>query len=161
MGKLSDDDTRVVLRKLAFCLPLFYVLYFAVAAAAMACFGLWDSSLLGSPAKQWARLPFDISQAHDFSFSNKLHAAAWLALVFTYVLGLSIMYWVVRSTRKSWDYATTISFAHLIVCIAVTQAFPDSWVWWVTLVVATAFLGGAGELTNYKCRDLRDIELDH
>jgi hypothetical protein len=31
----------------------------------------------------------------------------------------------------------------------------------VTLVVATAFLGGAGELTNYKCRDLRDIELDH
>ena len=24
-----------------------------------------------------------------------------------------------------------------------------------------AFLGGAGELTNYKCRDLRDIELDH
>ena len=33
MGKVSDDDTKVVLRKLAFCFPAFYLMYYASAGA--------------------------------------------------------------------------------------------------------------------------------
>ena len=90
-----------------------------------------------------------------------LLAAAWLALVITYVLGVGIVYFIVQSTRKAWDYAVTISIWHLIISCIVMQSFPTGWVWWVSTVLGTIVMGGLGELANYFCRDLRDIDVDH
>ena len=52
-------------------------------------------------------------------------AAAWLAMVITYVLGVGIIYFIVRSTRKAWDYAVTITFWHWIVSCIVMQCWQN------------------------------------
>ena len=71
----------------------------------------------------------------------RLRAAAWLALVMTYVLGVGIVYFIVQSTRKAWDYAVTISIWHLIISCIVMQSFPTGWVWWVSTVLGTIVMG--------------------
>lgn len=38
-------------------------------------------------------------------------------MVLTYTLCLGLTYWVVRCTRKSWDYVVTSSILHLVLCI--------------------------------------------
>ena len=82
-------------------------------------------------------------------------------MAITYVLSIGIIFFIVQSTRKSWDYALTISFVHWIVCCVVQQAFPVGWVWWVPLAGGTIVVGGFGELLHYKLRDLREIDVDH
>ena len=66
MGKVSDDDTRVVLRKLACCFPAFYALYYGVAAILCAAFGLFDAS-----PQVFGKMPFDFEAFGDFSFGEK------------------------------------------------------------------------------------------
>lgn len=72
MGKVSDDDTRVVLRKLACCFPAFYVLYYGAAAIVCVAFGLFDegSSVFG-------KMPFNFELFEDFSFGEKPKLGAW------------------------------------------------------------------------------------
>lgn len=82
-------------------------------------------------------------------------------MVITYVLGVGIIFFIVRSTRKAWDYAVTITFFHTIVSCVVMGGFPTEWVWWVSIALCTVVMGGCGELSNYFCRDLRDIDVDH
>jgi hypothetical protein len=65
MGKVSDDDTKVVLRKLACCFPVFYALYYGAAAIVCAAFGLFDDK----PAV-FGKLPFNFKLFEDFSFSD-------------------------------------------------------------------------------------------
>ncbi|KXZ43448.1 hypothetical protein GPECTOR_90g535 [Gonium pectorale] len=84
---------------------------------------------------------------------------AWLAMVLTYVCSLGLTYGVVAATRKSWDYVFTSSLLHLILCIAVNQAFPTNWIWWFTMLLASALLTVAAEVTNYWLRDMREIKL--
>lgn len=44
-------------------------------------------------------------------------AGSWLAMVITYTLSIGLSFFVVKATRKSWDYITTASLLHLILCI--------------------------------------------
>lgn len=207
MGKVSDDDTAVVLKKLALCFPMFYALYYGSAALMCAILGLFDTP------KVFAKMPFALEAFEDFSMANdvtkgarphaappsrappppsssfanelsltvgglpaaivgyhepinaysrsRFFAAAFFSMAMTYVLSIGIIFFIVQSTRKSWDYAVTISFVHWIVCCVVQQSFPTGWVWWVTLVVGTIVVGGFGELFHYKFRDLREIDVDH
>lgn len=45
-------------------------------------------------------------------------AGSWLAMVITYTLSIGLSFFVVKATRKSWDYIATASLLHLILCIA-------------------------------------------
>lgn len=72
------------------------------------------------------------------------------------MLSTSLMYFVVASTSRSWDYACTLAFLHVVVTCAVNSDFPTNWVWWVTLVLSTFTLSSLGEITNYM-RDMKDI----
>ena len=66
MGKVSDDDTWVVLRKLACCFPAFYALYYGAAAIVCAAFGLFDAK----PAV-FGKMPFNFELFDDFRFEEK------------------------------------------------------------------------------------------
>lgn len=43
--------------------------------------------------------------------------------------------------------------------LAVNQAFPMNWVWWVTLIVCNAVLSMTAEVVNYFLIDMREIQL--
>ena len=78
MGKVSDDDTKVVLRKLALCFPAFWGLYYAVAAILCAAFGLFDAGDGSGAAAEpvFGKMPFNFELLEDFSFSEKEKAGA-------------------------------------------------------------------------------------
>jgi len=153
MGTRNEDDTKVVLRKLFFCLLAFYVLYYTVSLVLCASFGIFSS-------ETW-KLPFTFEAFESFSFSRKVCAVAWISLASTYALSVGIVYYIVRCTRKAWDYSISVSILHLGLSCLVSLGFPTQWVWWVTMVAGTLVMGGLGELSCYYIRDMRDIELDH
>lgn len=160
MGNIKDKESRVIVRKLLFCFPLFEAIYFAVAAVFFAAFGLFDSE---DPGKIFAKIPYDIFLRGDvsFSFHNDCHLVAWLSLVTTYLLGVGIIFWIVRSTAMAWDYTVTLSVFHMITCCIVSGAFPTNWVWWASTTASTCAMAVLGELSCYKLRDLKEIDLDH
>ncbi|PNG99018.1 hypothetical protein TSOC_015213, partial [Tetrabaena socialis] len=84
---------------------------------------------------------------------------AWLAMVLTYFSCLGLAYGVVQATRRSWDYVVTSSVVHLVLCVIVNQAFPVNWIWWLTLLLASALVSVAAEFVIYHLRDMRDIQL--
>ncbi|MEW5304450.1 MAG: hypothetical protein WDW38_010394 [Sanguina aurantia] len=153
MGTKADSETKTICRKLAVFLPLFYMLYYLVSII-----------LIGALKVGWqelGRYPFRISSG-EFSPTHSYPAlGAWLAMVITYTLSIGLSFCVVKATRKSWDYIATASLLHLILCIAINQAFPVNWVWWVTLLVSIGVLSLASELVTYYLIDLREIKLDN
>ena len=75
------------------------------------------------------------------------------------MLSTSLMYFIVASTSRSWDYACTLAILHLVVTSAVSGEFPTNWVWWVTMTLCTFTLSSLGEITNY-ARDMKDIVVE-
>ena len=90
---------------------------------------------------------------------NDQALVAWLSQVSVFLLSTSLMYYIVASTSKSWDYACTLAILHALVTCCVNADFPTNWVWWVTLSLCTFTLSSLGEITNY-ARDMRDIVVD-
>mmetsp|Transcript_18942 Transcript_18942/g.60855 ORF Transcript_18942/g.60855 Transcript_18942/m.60855 type:complete len:100 (-) Transcript_18942:164-463(-) len=85
--------------------------------------------------------------------------AEWLCQVITFLASTGLSFFIIRSTRKAWDYAVTVAIIHLSVSCAVMQAFPVNWIWWVTIVVLTFLLSTLSEVSIYFLRDMREIEL--
>eukprot|EP00002_Diphylleia_rotans_P012172 TRINITY_DN2380_c0_g1_i1.p1 TRINITY_DN2380_c0_g1~~TRINITY_DN2380_c0_g1_i1.p1 ORF type:complete len:149 (-),score=35.99 TRINITY_DN2380_c0_g1_i1:249-695(-) len=148
MGHVSDDDTRVILKKLAMIFPSFYLINFVVSFILCAAFGI---DIDGS-------MPFDFEH---FGFGNNLEIATWLTLTITFLLASGLLFFIVQSTGKSWDYACTIAIIHFAISCIVMDAFPTNWVWWVTVIISTFILSSLGELTCYYLRDMKEIPLDH
>mmetsp|Transcript_24904 Transcript_24904/g.41014 ORF Transcript_24904/g.41014 Transcript_24904/m.41014 type:complete len:150 (-) Transcript_24904:215-664(-) len=148
MGKTSDDDTVVILKKLAIFVPCFYAFSYVLAGILIACFRIPFS----------ANIPFN---HRDFNPSVVgLPLVCWLCQILTFAFGVVLIFYVVRSTRKAWDYAVTIGFLHWVLCCLVMVSFPTNWIWWVTIVIATFLLSTLGEFACYRLRDLREIVLE-
>jgi hypothetical protein len=47
---------------------------------------------------------------------NLLPPGAWLAMVITFTCSLGLTFFVVRQTRKSWDYVVSASVVHFVIC---------------------------------------------
>jgi hypothetical protein len=45
--------------------------------------------------------------------------------------------------------------------LAVNQAFPVNWIWWVTLIIANGVLSLVAEVAIYYLHDMRDIQLEN
>mmetsp|Transcript_44316 Transcript_44316/g.73833 ORF Transcript_44316/g.73833 Transcript_44316/m.73833 type:complete len:161 (+) Transcript_44316:217-699(+) len=160
MSHPSDDETRVVLRKLAYFIASFYVLYYTVALVYMLGFDL--------PFERFGYIPFNFEK-EDFKpalrgrgeLDRELPLASWLALVTTMPLTTVLIFFIVKNTRKAWDYAVTISFTHLVACIIVRQAFPLNWIWWLSMAVTTFMLSSLSEMSIYYLHDMKEIELEN
>mmetsp|Transcript_27754 Transcript_27754/g.70752 ORF Transcript_27754/g.70752 Transcript_27754/m.70752 type:complete len:154 (-) Transcript_27754:889-1350(-) len=153
MATKADNETPTILRKLAVFLVLFYLIYY-----------LDSIILVGAFKAGWNELgkyPFRIRRLEFDPGLGGPALGAWLAMVITYTLSLTLAFWVVRVTRKTWDYVITTSVFHFVVCCIVNQAFPVNWIWWVTLIIANIAVSLTSELLIYRLRDLRDIELNH
>ena len=74
-------------------------------------------------------------------------------------MSTGLMYHVVASTQKSWDYAATLFMIHIVASSAVSGSFPTNWIWWVTITLATFTLSSLGEIINYR-REMQDIVMD-
>eukprot|EP00899_Mesostigma_viride_P014892 jgi/Mesvir1/23403/Mv21096-RA.1 len=159
MGKATDDLTKTILKKLAMFIPSFYALYYAISLILVLSFKLHIS--------KWGRLPFYFDEdefkpklrSKDFD-DRELPLASWLAMVLTFPIGAVLTFYIVRNTRKSWDYAVTIATVHLILCCIVMQGFPLNWIWWVTIIVCTFVLSSIGEYSIYFLRDMKEIQLN-
>eukprot|EP00741_Cyanophora_paradoxa_P005208 tig00000852_g5048.t1 len=150
MGAKSDDDTKVILKKLGICLVLWYSASYVFSGILVGGFQIpYDG-----------RIPFDHSNFNPAAGGKNL--ACWLNLILTYVVGVFLLFFVVRSTRKTLDYACSMSFIHVVLsCIVMaSEGPPSNWIWWVTLLVCTFLLSTLGELSCYYLRDLREIKID-
>lgn len=160
MGKLSDDDTKVILQKLAVFVPSFYALFYIVGVIFIGGFKL--------PWKHLGWLPFYF-QWDDFRpgyrraelTDRELPLASWLCFCTTYLLTALLIHRIVRNTRKAWDYAVTISIWHWVTSCIVMTDFPKNWVWWVTNAVATFILSTLSEAATYYLHDMREIAVEH
>jgi len=104
MGKVSDDDTKTILKNLGILAVLFYALFYIFSAIFTA----------GLDVKFNGTLPFDWD---EFGFDNHHKLAAWLSFVVTFLAEVFVLFFIVKSTKNSWDYAITISFLHFIMGI--------------------------------------------
>ncbi|XP_040193209.1 transmembrane protein 244-like isoform X1 [Rana temporaria] len=48
-----------------------------------------------------------------------------------------------------WDYSTTVSFLHIIICCIVTQEFPGMWQWWSQIGCGLALMIASGQTLAY------------
>mmetsp|Transcript_17242 Transcript_17242/g.23821 ORF Transcript_17242/g.23821 Transcript_17242/m.23821 type:complete len:161 (-) Transcript_17242:423-905(-) len=159
MGIVSDDETRVILRKLATCVLWFYILYYLVSLLYVLAFGL--------PFTLYVCFPFYFDD-DDFKpllrssdeDDRELPLASWLSCVTTMLLSTILIFFIVKNTRKAWDYATSISMIHFVVCCLVNQAFPLNWIWWVTIIPTTFMLSSLSELSIYYLHDMKEIDLE-
>jgi uncharacterized membrane protein (DUF106 family) len=107
-----------------------------------------------------AKFPFRVSPTEFNPGVGSSALGGWLAMVITYVLVLPLAYFVVRATKKSWDYICTTSILHFVLCCIIQMQFPTNWTWWVTILVAAAVTSLLAEPMNYYLVDMREIELD-
>lgn len=152
----KDDETVVILRKLGIICPAFYAIYFVVVVLLALAFDL----ACDSDECRYYRLPFYYKMEEFRPEGTDQALVAWLSQVLVFLLSTSLMYYIVASTSRSWDYACTLAFLHAVVTIAVNGDFPTNWVWWITLVLSTFTLSSLGEITNY-ARDMKDIVTDY
>lgn len=151
MAKTSDSDSKTIVRKLAFFVPSFYVIYYLLSIIFVGSFKVNFKELGG--------YPFRIRFSEFNPGGNNAALGAWLCMLLTYALTLGLTYQIVRVTRKSWDYVCTTSILHWLLCIIVNQAFPVNWIWWITLLVATAAVSIISEFTIHYFREMREILL--
>ncbi|XP_072281377.1 putative transmembrane protein 244 [Pyxicephalus adspersus] len=53
-----------------------------------------------------------------------------------------------------WDYSTTVSFLHVIICYIVTQEFPVMWQWWLQIGCGLLLMITSGQtLAYFACRN--------
>ncbi|PRP75544.1 hypothetical protein PROFUN_09030 [Planoprotostelium fungivorum] len=150
MGKIKDDSTRVILRNLLILLPAFYGQYYFLAIILTAGFH--------APWSHLGYLPFDWEQ---FYFTAGAPLAGWLALVLNFLLAVVHIFFIVRSTKNSWDYAVSLGIIHFILTCIVSRRFPLNWIWWVTIILTDVLLVVASELSTYFLSDLRAIDVNH
>eukprot|EP00164_Ancoracysta_twista_P002132 GFYU01002815.1.p1 GENE.GFYU01002815.1~~GFYU01002815.1.p1 ORF type:complete len:151 (+),score=39.88 GFYU01002815.1:128-580(+) len=146
MSKKSDDDTATILKKLGILIPLFYVILFILAAILSAAYD-FDFD---------ANLPFEYDKIDPTG--NDYEIAAWLNLFLGYMMLILLVFFIVKSTRKSWDYVTTVTIIHFGISCAVIQESPENWIYWLTIVLLTIFVSTVSELATYFLRDLKDID---
>eukprot|EP00877_Chromochloris_zofingiensis_P008000 jgi/Chrzof1/3453/Cz12g26050.t1 len=151
MGLKTKDNSLAIIKKLALFIPSYYLIYYLVSVVLVGSFRLpWES--LGS-------FPFRTAWYEFNPAAGDPGLAGWLAMPITYLLSVSLAYLVVACTRKTWDYATTTSILHWVICCAVNRAFPVNWIWWLTIILCSVGLSLLGEVFNYYLRDMKDIQL--
>ena len=119
-----------MLKTLGFAVPVFYGVYYAIAAVLSAAFG---AAFDGTE-------PFDSADFTPVVVDGHYRSlATWLAMVLTFTaVGPWLIYFTLRDSRRAVDAATCIHVLHLGLVTAVTQTFPENWVWWATLLAALA-----------------------
>eukprot|EP00762_Andalucia_godoyi_P002339 ANDGO_07490.mRNA.1 hypothetical protein AMSG_01936 len=153
MSKVSDSDTRVVVRVLAVFLTLFYTAFYAITVIVSASFG--------EIASYSGREPFDYASS-TFGVSSSAQLVGFVSYLIAFLcIEPILLFAVVKSTAKIWDYALTLVLVHFVLACAISGAPPVNWIWWVVFFAASAVAFVVGELACYRFRDLREIPLDH
>ena len=130
---VTPDESLWMLKTLGFAVPVFYGVYYAIAAVLSAAFG---AAFDGTE-------PFDSADFTPVVVDGHYRSlATWLAMVLTFTaVGPWLIYFTLRDSRRAVDAATCIHVLHLGLVTAVTQTFPENWVWWATILPCMLFMG--------------------
>jgi predicted benzoate:H+ symporter BenE len=153
MSKITDGDSRVIVRKLLILFPLFYALFYLLAVIFAAIFGT-ITEFSGAE-------PFDYAWSSFGGDSGRALVGLLSTLVAFVIVEPLLLYFVVQSTTKAWDYTATLLFWHLVICFIVSRSAPVNWAWWIVVVIGSFVSWVIGELCCYFFRDLKEIPLDH
>mmetsp|Transcript_24118 Transcript_24118/g.78490 ORF Transcript_24118/g.78490 Transcript_24118/m.78490 type:complete len:171 (-) Transcript_24118:158-670(-) len=170
MTTKTDGETRTILRNLAIIILLFYsVQYiFCMIMAASLSGGLWKYSSYRNHSNHADMSVSDKYSAgllpfwhFDFGFGQgNIALTAWLTMAISQGFLIAFIYFIVRSTKHAWDYSVTISFIHFVLTCITTRAFPMTWPWWVTIIIATFIVSVVSELLCYFLHDMREISTE-
>ena len=107
-------------------LTMFYATYYTVAAILSAALGTPFTGL--EPFEHEAFTP-----AADSDDMRPL--AVWLAMVLSFsFFGPWIIYFSVSNSEAAIAVATVLQGLHMFATTILTQAFPENWVWWATVM---------------------------
>ncbi|XP_044291258.1 transmembrane protein 244-like isoform X3 [Varanus komodoensis] len=122
-------------------LLIFYTVYYMTGSI---CYGAFRINSFGM------LIPFGFKT--EPSFSNSSYLANVLAMEITFFISgllfaLLLRWWI-------WDYAITVTLAHVLLTCAVMKEFPLVWQWWLALAGGLFFMTCSGELLTYlACHD--------
>ena len=107
-------------------LSMFYVTYYAVAAILCAALGTAFTGLE----------PFEHEAFTPAAESDEMRPlAVWLAMVLSFgFFGPWIIYFSVSSSDAAIAVATVLQGLHVFATTVLTQAFPENWIWWATVM---------------------------
>ncbi|KNC55666.1 uncharacterized protein AMSG_01936 [Thecamonas trahens ATCC 50062] len=136
MGKVSDNESRVIARRLAMFIPSFYLLFYVVAGVFIMAY---DLDYCGT-------LPFEHAKFADGSDRGQ---AALATTTLAFLLAPLLMVTIVKSSSNAWDYVVTVALLHVVLAAAVSASWPSNWRWWATVASMTLVLAVVSELINY------------
>lgn len=141
---VHDQDVDVahalwMQRVLMKAVPSFYLCYYIITGFLSIIF---QTRFYGNEPFEHEEFTPDVS-----SESNTLRSlVTWLSMILTFTLaGPWIVYFTVQDWHRAVDCATAIQMIHLFATVAVTQALPQNWVWWVTAMPSFLFQGRAAQ----------------
>lgn len=123
--------------------PALYAADYAIAAALA---GAFQIDLDGTE-------PFDHSVCAPVTTNGVWRPLVnWITLVLTFALvGPWLIYFIVRDAHRAVDAATAMATMHFFLCTTVTQAVPENWVWFSTLLPLWLWLGQSAEFLLSRC----------
>ena len=125
-----------MLKTLGFAVPVFYGVYYAIAAVLSAAFGAAFDGTEPFDSADFTPVVVDghyrsraTGRARPCLAPGAFWRRPWL------------IYFTLRDSRRAVDAATCIHVLHLGLVTAVTQTFPENWVWWATILPCMLFMG--------------------
>src|SRR5690349_19930030 len=110
MPKISDGHTKTILKNLGIIITLFYVTFYLLSLITLAGFK--------QNLKHVGIGPFDWKHC---GFSDGRDIAGWLSLVMNFaIFGSFFVFFVARSSSRSWDYVVTLGFLHWILTMIIS-----------------------------------------
>ncbi|XP_062996658.1 putative transmembrane protein 244 [Elgaria multicarinata webbii] len=136
---------KAIVLHILLCLLIFYAVYYMTGSI---CCGAFRINTFG------LRIPFEFKM--EPSFLNPNYLANTLALELTFFT--SGLLFAVLLRRWVWDYATTVTLAHVLLTFAVMEEFPLVWQWWLALASGLFLMISSGELVTYlACSDANNL----
>ena len=138
VADIVGGDSFVV-RALLWVVPGVYGLWYGIAAAFMAVFGLIDDFN--------AIVPFNhVDFSPMVEDGNMLPLINWMSAILSLtVAGPWLIYFAVRNAERATDTSSAVMSLHFFLATTVTQQTPENWLWWATMMPCGVFMGRMAE----------------
>ncbi|KAG1673076.1 hypothetical protein FOA52_013145 [Chlamydomonas sp. UWO 241] len=157
----ADKDSATIAKKLGIFALVFYVVYYILSIIMVGAFKVSWSGL--------GKFPFRESILEFNPAGDGGALGAWLAMVLTYLCCLALAFFVVKQTKRTWDYVMTTTLLHFVITCLVNLAFPTNWIcterprWPLQLALegGTIRAVSASLCSEFVIYYLIDIQMDH
>ena len=138
IGAILGGD-NFVLRALLILVPCQYIAWYGAVVGLSLAFGVSGDDFLINFIE-----PFDHENLSPLIVDgDRRPLVIWLSCVLTLTLANPWLIFIVcrHDSSRAVEIATPMQALHFFLCTTVTQATPENWVWWATVMPCSQFMG--------------------